>query len=54
MVSAMYFMLLTHPDRTSMTCPQLRIGISGASAMPAQLMKDASGAFNIKILEAWG
>jgi long-chain acyl-CoA synthetase len=50
----MYFVLVNHPDRTKYDLSCLRIGISGASAMPAQLMKEASEAFNIKILEAWG
>jgi long-chain acyl-CoA synthetase len=54
MVVAMYFVLVNHPDRTKYDLSCLRIGISGASAMPAQLMKEASEAFNIKILEAWG
>jgi len=54
MVVAMYFMLLMHPDRSKYDLSSLRIGISGASAMPAQLMKDCSEAFKIKILEAWG
>jgi len=54
MVVAMYFMLINHPDRAKYDLSSLRIGISGASAMPAQLMKDASAALNIKILEAWG
>jgi long-chain acyl-CoA synthetase len=54
MVVAMYFVLTSHPDRTKYDLSSLRIGISGASAMPAQLMKDASQALNIKILEAWG
>ena len=54
MVVAMYFMLINHPDRTKYDLSSLRIGISGASAMPAQLMKEASEALNIKILEAWG
>lgn len=54
MVVAMYFVLTNHPDRTKYDLSSLRIGISGASAMPAQLMKEASEAFNIKILEAWG
>jgi len=54
MVVAMYFMLINHPDRGKYNLSSLRIGISGASAMPAQLMKDASSALNIKILEAWG
>ncbi|NPV60458.1 MAG: long-chain-fatty-acid--CoA ligase [Actinobacteria bacterium] len=54
MVVAMYFMLYHHPDREKYDLSSLRIGISGASAMPAQLMKDASEAFGIKILEAWG
>jgi len=54
MVVAMYFMLINHPDRGKYDLSSLRIGISGASAMPAQLMKDASSALNIKILEAWG
>ena len=54
MVVAMYFVLINHPDRTKYDLSCLRIGISGASAMPAQLMKEASEAFNIKILEAWG
>lgn len=54
MVVAMYFVLVNHPDRKKYDLSCLRIGISGASAMPAQLMKEASEAFNIKILEAWG
>lgn len=54
MVVAMYYMLLMHPDRTKYDLSSLRVGISGASAMPAQLMKDASETFKIKILEAWG
>jgi long-chain acyl-CoA synthetase len=54
MVVAMYFMLINHPDRSKYDLSSLRIGISGASAMPAQLMKDSSSALNIKILEAWG
>jgi long-chain acyl-CoA synthetase len=54
MVVAMYFMLINHPDRAKYDLSSLRIGISGASAMPAQLMKDSSAALNIKILEAWG
>jgi len=54
MVVAMYFMLYHHPDREKYDLSSLRIGISGASAMPAQLMREASQAFNIKILEAWG
>jgi len=54
MVVAMYFMLINHPDRSKYNLSSLRIGISGASAMPAQLMKDSSDALNIKILEAWG
>ncbi len=54
MVVAMYFMLYHHPEREKYDLSSLRIGISGASAMPAQLMKDASEAFGIKILEAWG
>jgi len=54
MVVAMYFMLINHADRGKYDLSSLRIGISGASAMPAQLMKDSSSALNIKILEAWG
>ncbi len=54
MVVAMYFMLYHHPEREKYDLSSLRIGISGASAMPAQLMQDASRAFGIKILEAWG
>lgn len=54
MVVAMYFMLYHHPEREKYDLSSLRIGISGASAMPAQLMHDASEAFGIKILEAWG
>jgi len=54
MVVAMYFVLTGHPDRAKYDLSSLRIGISGASAMPARLMKDASQALNIKILEAWG
>jgi len=54
MVVAMYFMLINHPDRGKYDLSSLRSGISGASAMPAQLMKDASSALNITILEAWG
>jgi long-chain acyl-CoA synthetase len=54
MVVAMYFMLYHHPDREKYDLSSLRIGISGASAMPAQLMRDASQAFDITILEAWG
>jgi long-chain acyl-CoA synthetase len=54
MVVAMYFMLINHPERAKYDLSSLRIGISGASAMPAQLMKDSSSALNIKILEAWG
>jgi long-chain acyl-CoA synthetase len=54
MVVAMYFMLINHPERGKYDLSSLRIGISGASAMPAQLMKDASSALNITILEAWG
>ncbi|MEI6186381.1 MAG: long-chain-fatty-acid--CoA ligase [Dehalococcoidia bacterium] len=54
MVVAMYFMLINHPERGKYDLSSLRIGISGASAMPAQLMKDSSSALNIKILEAWG
>jgi long-chain acyl-CoA synthetase len=54
MVVAMYFMLFHNPEREKYDLSSLRIGISGASAMPAQLMHDASEAFKIKILEAWG
>jgi long-chain acyl-CoA synthetase len=54
MVVAMYWALVYHPDRSKYDLSSLRIGISGASAMPAQLMKEASEALNIKILEAWG
>lgn len=54
MVVAMYFALYHHPDREKYDLSSLRVGISGASAMPAQLMRDASRAFDIKILEAWG
>jgi long-chain acyl-CoA synthetase len=54
MVVAMYFMIYHHPDREKYDLSSLRIGISGASAMPAQLMHDASMALNITILEAWG
>jgi long-chain acyl-CoA synthetase len=54
MVVAMYWALVNHPDRKKYDLSSLRIGISGASAMPASLMKEASEAFNIKILEAWG
>jgi len=54
MVVAMYFMLINHPERGKYDLSSLRIGISGASAMPAQLMKDATSALNITILEAWG
>ncbi len=54
MVVAMYFMVYHHPDREKYDLSSLRIGISGASAMPAQLMQDASGALDITILEAWG
>ncbi len=54
MVVAMYWALVYHPDRTKYDLSSLRIGISGASAMPAQLMKEASEALKIKILEAWG
>jgi long-chain acyl-CoA synthetase len=54
MVVAMYWALVYHPDRAKYDLSSLRIGISGASAMPAQLMKEASEALNIKILEAWG
>ena len=49
----MYYMVYNHPERTS-TLSSLRIGISGASAMPAQLMQDCSSALSITILEAWG
>jgi long-chain acyl-CoA synthetase len=54
MVVAMYFGLYHHPEREKYDLSSLRIGISGASAMPAQLMRDASRAFDIVILEAWG
>ncbi len=54
MVVAMYFMLYHHPEREKYDLSSLRIGISGASAMPAQLMRDATQAFDITILEAWG
>ncbi|MBN2026387.1 MAG: AMP-binding protein, partial [Actinobacteria bacterium] len=54
MVVAMYFMVYHHPDREKYDLSSLRIGISGASAMPAQLMHDASEALDITILEAWG
>lgn len=54
MVVAMYFMVYHHPEREKYDLSSLRIGISGASAMPAQLMHDASQALNITILEAWG
>jgi long-chain acyl-CoA synthetase len=54
MVVAMYFMVFHHPERENYDLSSLRIGISGASAMPAQLMQDASEALNITILEAWG
>lgn len=54
MVVAMYFVMVSHPERGKYDLSSLRIGISGASAMPAQLMKEASQALNIKILEAWG
>lgn len=54
MVVAMYWAMVNHPDRKKYDLSSLRIGISGASAMPASLMKEASEAFNIKILEAWG
>jgi long-chain acyl-CoA synthetase len=54
MVVAMYFMVYHHPEREKYDLSSLRIGISGASAMPAQLMQDCSAALNITILEAWG
>jgi long-chain acyl-CoA synthetase len=54
MVVAMYFMVYHHPEREKYDLSSLRIGISGASAMPAQLMQDCSQALNITILEAWG
>jgi long-chain acyl-CoA synthetase len=54
MVVAMYFMVYHHPEREKYDLSSLRIGISGASAMPAQLMRDCSSALNITILEAWG
>ena len=54
MVVAMYFALYHHPDRKEYDLSSLRIGIAGASAMPAQLMSDCTRAFNIRILEAWG
>jgi len=54
MVVAMYFMVYHHPEREKYDLSSLRIGISGASAMPAQLMHDASEALDITILEAWG
>ena len=54
MVVAMYWAMVNHPDRKKYDLSSLRIGISGASAMPASLMKEASEAFSIKILEAWG
>ncbi|MEW6554609.1 MAG: long-chain-fatty-acid--CoA ligase [Actinomycetota bacterium] len=54
MVVAMYFMVYHHPEREKYDLSSLRIGISGASAMPAQLMHDCSTALNITILEAWG
>lgn len=54
MVVAMYFMVYHHPEREKYDLSSLRIGISGASAMPAQLMHDCSSALNITILEAWG
>lgn len=54
MVVAMYFMVYHHPERKKYDLSSLRIGISGASAMPAQLMRDASEALDITILEAWG
>jgi hypothetical protein len=38
MVVAMYFVLYHQPDREKYDLSSLRIGISGASAMPAQLM----------------
>ncbi len=44
MVVAMYFMVYHHPEREKYDLSSLRIGISGASAMPAQLMQDASAA----------
>jgi long-chain acyl-CoA synthetase len=54
MVVAMYWALVYHPDRAKYDLSSLRIGISGASAMPAQLMQESSEALKIKILEAWG
>lgn len=54
MVVAMYFVVYHHPQRGEYDLSTLRIGISGASAMPAQLMADCSEALNIRILEAWG
>jgi long-chain acyl-CoA synthetase len=54
MVVAMYFMVYHHPDRDKYDLSSLRVGISGASAMPAQLMKDITAALNIRVLEAWG
>lgn len=53
MVVSMYFALYHHPERESYDLSSLRIGISGASAMPTQLMREASRAFDIVILEAW-
>jgi long-chain acyl-CoA synthetase len=54
MVVAMYYMVFYHPERETYDLSSLRIGISGASAMPAQLMHDVSEALNITVLEAWG
>lgn len=54
LVVAMYYVLLNHPERQQYDLSSLRVGISGASAMPAQLMRDCGAAFGIKILEAWG
>lgn len=54
MVVAMYYMVYNHPERDKYDLSSLRIGISGASAMPAQLMQDCSSALSITILEAWG
>jgi long-chain acyl-CoA synthetase len=54
LVVAMYFVILNHPRRSDYDLSSLRIGISGASAMPGQLMRDCTEALNIEILEAWG